>query len=233
MGASIEFAGGTDRIEVSTYSGMTDIFTGGGNISFWTKLNSSMSGNGAALRFLDKTRGTSASPTEGWACYRLSFDASNDLMSFLIRRDGLSVSNLPLEIPLDEWIHLSLNWGGDPAVTPVQFHNGINVGSMNSFSGTGPYVPDTNNPVFFGNSPNLDRPLEAEMCYVHMYDKELSVEEINEIMHKPGSIRDGLVGFWPLTDDGSTQRNLSGIGNTGAVTGATNSADGPPVTCFK
>lgn len=232
MGASKEFAGGTDNVEVSTYSGMTDIFTGGGNISFWTKLNSSMSSNGSALRFLDKSSGPSSTPTEGWACYRIPEDVSNDRMSFFIMRESLAISHLNVGIPFDEWVHLSLNWGGDAEVPPVQFHNGVNVGSMDAFSNVGSFEPDTNIPVVIGNSPNEDRPLEAEMCYVHMYDKELTIEEINEIMHKPGSIRDGLVGFWTLTDDGSTQRNLSGIGNNGTVTGATNSADGPPISKY-
>ena len=232
MGASIEFTGGTDNVEVSNYSGMTDIFDGGGNVSIWVKLDSSLSGSGSAVRFLDKTAGTSSSPTEGWAYYHQPEDSSNFRVNFFIVRDALQQFNLSLPIPYDEWIHFSLNWIGDGDVGPVQYNNGVNVGSMVPFPGSGAYTPGAN-PVFFGNSPNLDRPLEAEMCYVHMYDKELSVEEINEIMHKPGSIRDGLVGFWPLTDDGSTQRNLAGIGNTGAVTGATNSADGPPVTCFK
>ena len=70
---------------------------------------------------------------------------------------------------------------------------------------------------------------DGQLAYAHQYHRILSVGEINTIMHCPGSITDGLAGYWPLTDS-STQYDLSDNSNDGTNSGTAASTDGPPIS---
>lgn len=228
MGASKDFPGSTDNVSVSSYSEIDNHWDLGGNISFWVYRNNSVA-NG---RYLDKSDGPSSGQTDGWSIF--SEGPNGNLRILQKRTTGQLLWQTDNGISLNEWLFVSINYdNSSTSNSPVFYVNSIEFAITQTSSGSGSIVNDSTFPLKIGNILNDDRPIDGKISHVHMYDRELTQAEIKEIMHKPGSIRDGLVGFWPLTDDGSTQRNLSGIGNTGAVTGATNSSDGPPVTCFK
>lgn len=81
-----------------------------------------------------------------------------------------------------------------------------------------------------GNDPSDSlRFFNGRIAYVHFYNRTVTEAELTTIMYKPGSISDGLYGYWPLWGVNSPEIDLSGNGNTGTVTGATESSDGPPV----
>ena len=72
--------------------------------------------------------------------------------------------------------------------------------------------------------------LDGLLAYVHVYiGRVLSLAEIQQIMHCPGSVTDGLSAYWPMTDSDS-QYDLSGAGNTLTNGGTAASTDGPPIS---
>ena len=71
-------------------------------------------------------------------------------------------------------------------------------------------------------------PLNGKAAYIHVYDRDLSLPEIQEIQVKPGSVGANLIYFLPLTDAAYT--DIQGNAGTAAVTtGVTASLLGPPV----
>ena len=66
------------------------------------------------------------------------------------------------------------------------------------------------------------------MAYVHLYDREITQAEVRQIMHCPGSVASGLIGYWPNTDS-TTQYDQSVNSNDGTNSGTAASTDGPPI----
>lgn len=232
MSASKEFDDTGDVIEVVDYSGIQNIFTDGGNISVWLFIRS-LGIITEVGRIWQKNRDVG-----GFAGRIFMIDDSGNKIGIAQDYGSSETSYNILDNPINfnEWINLSINYNKNSILNTADFYiNGILVTSTRTgdTSTASPPNSDSGEAATFGNTAGSNVAFDGFISNMHMYDRELTQPEIKEIMQKPGSIRDGLVGFWPLTDDGSTQRNLAGIGNTGSVTGATNSADGPPVNSFK
>lgn len=69
----------------------------------------------------------------------------------------------------------------------------------------------------------------GSVAYLHNYNRVLSINELNEIKNKPGSIVDSLVSYHPMFCSASNI-DYSGNGNNGSVTGSpTPDTSGPPV----
>ena len=227
MSASKDWNSSGDRVVVGSYSQMDNIFSGGGSICCWAFPRSNGIGTTVA-RLAQKGPGTLQDP--GW---RWTFRGDNGI-SFSYRFDFAARWDTTTEITYNEWTYFSVTYNNSSTSNqPKIYFNSIEQPFDEGVTPTGFATSDAGQNLFIGNINELNRTADGFFSYFQMWDRIISQKEIKESMHKPGSIRDGLVGFWPLTDDGSTQRNLIGIGNTGAVTGATNSADGPPVTSFK
>ena len=67
---------------------------------------------------------------------------------------------------------------------------------------------------------------------VHLHTRRLSASEREEVRWKPGSVTNGLIGYWPLREPGTNPQiaDLSGNGNHGTNSGSSESFSGPPVT---
>lgn len=73
------------------------------------------------------------------------------------------------------------------------------------------------------------KPWHGEIAQVHMYNVELTLEELREIQFKPLSILNGLEAYYPLYT-GSPEDDISGNGHDGTVTGSLSlSTSGPPI----
>lgn len=72
--------------------------------------------------------------------------------------------------------------------------------------------------------------LNGRMAYAQLWNRELTVDESEQALWRPGSVPNGLVGYWPLWGVNSPELDLSGNGLTGTVTGAAESTDGPPAS---
>lgn len=69
----------------------------------------------------------------------------------------------------------------------------------------------------------------GKIAYYQVNHIEMTAGQIVENMHRPGTTVEELKAFLPLWGVDSPEVDLSGNGNTGTVTGATESSDGPPV----
>lgn len=69
----------------------------------------------------------------------------------------------------------------------------------------------------------------GKLTYVQVWSRELSHAEIANVTYLPGSISDSLEAFWALWGVDSPEIDLSENNNTGIVSGASSSNDGPPV----
>lgn len=67
------------------------------------------------------------------------------------------------------------------------------------------------------------------IAHTMLFSRVLSVNEIRQCMFYPGSIVNGLVGYWPLWGV-SPEPDYSGNINNGTVTGALVSTDNPPIS---
>jgi len=63
---------------------------------------------------------------------------------------------------------------------------------------------------------------------LHVYNRQLSKDEINEIMYNPNSIPGAYI-YSPIWGS-SPEQDLSGNGRDGTVTGTATSTDGPPIS---
>lgn len=223
MGGSRRFTSNSDLIRVSDTAILQNIFDGGGTVSAWCYVDSIPS-NG---RICSKVSGST-----GWSFYLRS--ATNSLSffqyfsgTFGYREDSSSTPSL------NEWNHYAVTYNSSSASNRATLYQNAQVYTSSTGSNpNGTRESDSGVDFVIGNSDDESGSFLGNLAYVQAWDRALSVAEINESMRKPGSIRNGLVGFWPLTDGGSTMRNLAGFGNSGTVSGATESFEGSPIRSF-
>jgi hypothetical protein len=134
-------------------------------------------------------------------------------------------------IPEGEWIFVHLNYastllggGGNPDL----FLNGVEQTETVDSTPTGNVNTDNGSPLRIFSTGLTAEP-DGLMCYWQAHRTMLTDNEANEIIYNPGSIKDQLVLYAPLWGQDLTEPDLSGNGNTGAVTGTSRETDGPPV----
>ncbi|MHC4843954.1 MAG: LamG-like jellyroll fold domain-containing protein [Planctomycetota bacterium] len=128
---------------------------------------------------------------------------------------------------VDGYSRLSLYMDG----TEQTKHASLGTDSWNA----GDDMNDSTSQLSVGNGADSDTVcgygsrLDGLLAYPAIYDRVLTAAEINQLMHCPGSVTDGLVGYWPLTDS-STQYDQSPNSNNGTNSGTTASTNGPPIS---
>lgn len=226
MGASRDFDATDDVITVTDYAAMQNIFSGGGTICCWC--NPATVGEGSNGRIAQK--GTGTTPNPGWIFYT----ASGNKWGFGYRFNvstGVWVSTN--SISFDTWTYYTVTYDNSSTTNdPSMYLNGVSETVIESIAPGNTPTSDAGVNLFIGNDSSGARTFDGMLAYLQMFDRVLTVPEIQETMRKPGSIRNGLVGFWPLTDSGTTMRNLNNVGGTGAVTGAAEVSIGPPISKF-
>lgn len=128
-----------------------------------------------------------------------------------------------------KWIHCAVTYdSADTANDPLLYLNGVSqvvaeqtlpVGGQADNSGTGT----------MGNNAAQTRSLDGKLAHLHVYNRILSPNEINQVMRIPGSVRAGLQGYYPLWG-GTPESDYSGNNRPGTLTGTTLVSNGPPVS---
>jgi hypothetical protein len=81
-----------------------------------------------------------------------------------------------------------------------------------------------------GYYSGASRVFKGQLAYVHVYNTNLSLEQIQEIQRKPGSITSNLLGYYPMINETDLGKDYSGNGNDlTAVNSPSASNNGPPV----
>lgn len=120
-------------------------------------------------------------------------------------------------------------WGITHKTFGAQVESGIwRNGVLASFNqGTLPNAPTTDTTI--GSENAAGGTINHTAAHWHFYDRLLSGEEMKHLMRFPGTITNGLKGYWPLFGEGSTEGDYSGNGKHGSVTGATKGTTEPGV----
>lgn len=223
MGSSRFFDDNADLIDIGDPSILQNLFDGGGTVSAWC-YPTSISSLG---RIVSKIG------TGGWVFY---FRSTSNSLSFFYnffdffsndyREDSTSTP------ATNEWHNYAVTFDADSSSNRASFFlDGASYASTTGLTPGGNRVSDVGDDFVIGNTAAANGHMPGDLAYVQAWDRILSAEEIRESMYRPGTVKNGLIGFWPCLGD-SPERDLSGNGNTGTVTGATISGNGPPVSLF-
>lgn len=172
-----------------------------------------------AGRYIDKGGNTAWFIVTGGHDFRVLF-SGNDVL-----RTTQSSQN-----PANTWTHLAATWDGSTNGTGIRLYaNGVEVTSYSATgNATGSRDSDAAADLIIGNNAAASRTYNGRISHLQIYNRELSAGEITTLMHKPGKILSGCVGYWPLFGVASPEPDWSGGGLNGTLTG-TSVADGPPV----
>ena len=122
------------------------------------------------------------------------------------------------------WQHVAVTWDG---LNCVFYVNGENAGEDNSAAGD---LPDSDNSVYIGRNYNWGsggpRPFDGKIDEVTIFNRALSAEEIQTLMHtRPDTDDSNLVAYWDF-DEGSGQIAYDSAGGNDGVLGDANTPDG-------
>lgn len=233
MTASRSFDGtSAGNVLVTRYSAIDNVFSGGGTCCAWININSS--GENERGSICAKTAGSnSASPTSGWG-FNIRTQSATDRIQFFNRFSvGLGVWYTDGALTANTWYFVAVTYDSDSSSNdPTIYIDESSQTLTEAVSPTVTYNSDASNDFYIGDTLNSDREFDGEICHLHLYDTVLSIDQIKELRYKPGSIRSNLQLYIPVMGADSPERNLSGVGGTGTVTGTTSVAEGPPITKF-
>lgn len=232
VGSRDSVASENDYISISDSDSLTT--TAGQTIAAWVNMDD-------ATRFRIFSKYDSSTPANGWE-YWLTV-AGDDKLSYSIYDENGDCStaqdsigrqySTALTAQEGVWLFIASTWDGGTTTASIDLYVDGSVVDDADFNVSGTFTGvencATDASMFAFLAPSSSNEGDGRMAYVHLYDRDLGVAEINQIMHCPGSIADGLVGYWPLTDS-STQYDLSPNSNNGTNSGTAASTDGPPIT---
>ncbi len=175
-------------------------------------------GDGVNGRIIDKNGGGGGN--NGW-----SFQLSGTSSTIQIYVNGGSGGNARISdtaaVSFGVWQHVAVWHGPDGH----QFYvDGVAAGN----SATAMNSPVANNSeVLIGARQNKQREFDGRMAHVQIFSAKLTAAEINSLMWHPGSVSQGLVGWWPILGT-STEPDWSTNGNNSSSISGTTVANGPP-----
>lgn len=224
-GASRDFDGVDDSVNCGSATVIDDLFASGGTIAAW--IYPQGWGENSVGRIVDKTGSTLA----GYSLSVRDNAAPLAALSFAHRFSENAVwATAASSIVLNQWQHVAVTYDRSASTNDPTCYIGGALAELGLDSNsTGSAVSDSAHDLIIGTQSSTARSFDGMIAYVHIYTRVLSATEINDIMRQPGSIADNLVGYWPLGGADSPELDLSGNGSTGTVTGAAESADGPPI----
>lgn len=223
MGASRTFSANTQVISCGSPTILDNIWDSGGTLAAWTYPTNLV----GLKRIFAKSDGSS-----GWIFYYV--DGGTPGLNFYHYFSGDDYRGRIVGLPsTDSWYHVAMTYNSSSSANRATFYfNGVSDAGSTVISPSGTRNSDAGNTFTLGNTQGLTGAFTGQICYFQAWDRILSASEINEAMIRPGSIRTNLVGYWPCLGSDSPERDLSGNGNSGTVTGATESFNGPPVRLF-
>ena len=132
-------------------------------------------------------------------------------------------------VPINMWINATVTYNYSSATDdPIWYFNGATQTLTEASTPT--LTPSGGEDTFFaGANFNLLNEFIGQIAYIQVFNRILSQGEIVQIMRFPGSIRNGLLIFWPLWGTSSPEPDYSGNRNNGTVTGAIKGTTEPPI----
>jgi len=207
------------RITIDSDSSINDIWAGGGTCMAW--INADNLGQFSRGRIFDKKS------LDGWSLLLIVTDTVEFRQSATGTNGRWTADNSVLS--LNTWVNICVIHDDDTITNdPTIYIDGVSVGVNDTFVPTGSFENGALNDLFVGVREDSIRQFDGEIAHLQLWNRAISVAEINHAMWKPGSIVDGLALFSPLRGD-SPEPDLSANSNTGSVTNGLNSDSAPPV----
>lgn len=223
MPASFIFDGTDDRLnygDVTIFDGLTEF-----SYSAWVRWDSKKGGQG----FYGKSTSVSTrfySYIESSETHLfMNLDGSNGA------RDAMYWDFWFENTTIGVWYHYVFTWKGGTVNNWKLYVDGDSK-TLGIFTvGNGDSVPSNSDPLILGDlTTGGTWDFEGGMADVKFFNRELSQNEVLELMFYPNSIVDGLIFDAPLRD--SLAKDLIS-GSTPTITGATTDSSGPPVSFKK
>ena len=220
---SRSFDGLDDFVNCSNNSSINNVAT----LTFCAWIYGNTFGEGSLGRIMNKDDGSGSGKI-------FIFDNAN-VTNGLTFNHGFSTSrgawNKSNIVSTGKWLHVAVTFDNSSDTNvPIFYVNFTDVGTLTeSINSSGTANNDNTQNLIFGSNVATTRSFDGLIAYIHYFNKILSVGEINQVGKFPGSIRRGLVGFWPLPGSSSNEPDLSGNQNTGVVTGAIKGNTDPPI----
>ena len=129
------------------------------------------------------------------------------------------------------WNFVCAATDGSPTIpgTKLYVDNGMQVTEVTysgSDTGLGTIIDDSTESLFIG-SLGANNTFNGLISHVQLFNKTLSLQEINKICRAPGSIP--TIGYWPLYGGTTLEPDLSKYVNNGTLAGTPQKGDDPPI----
>jgi len=132
---------------------------------------------------------------------------------------------------INVWHHYAATWNGvvgaPGGAGEMHMYSDFVLDDASAQTGTGTRDDSALN-LLARNSSAGDRTFDGPIAHVQLFNVVLTLDEIKQAGLVPGSVRRGLIGYWPFGGT-SPEPDYSRFGNHGAITGATVSSDNPPI----
>ncbi len=227
IGQGVSFDGADDYVTVADSTSLTNIWDGGGTVSFWVKPRSG--GEADAGFWLNRS---------AWTVFALQGCVGNPGLEFNIQWSGSTGKwrdCMPL-LTYNSWHHIVISYNADSTGNdPLLYIDGISVSLPEAVAPSGTRLTDTGNTLELGSNTATSRASDGVMDEVRIYRRILSVSEvgalygqgagkINTAAREP--LKLGEVGHW--TFDGKDMvsgllKDVSGNGNNGNFAGIASS----------
>ena len=227
---SLTFGGATsDRVDCGSGSSLDDLTTAGFTVWAWVY----RTGTGANQEMVTKD----GSFPSGWDFAVTNDTAEGELQLFVgyNATQASYVTNSSNVIAANTWTFVAGTF--DPAANPqIRLYLGTlsslaaeSSGYSTATNGVGTIGSDASANLYIGNLQRATTlAFKGRMGPVGVVNRALSAGELQSLQYNPRMLA-GTVGLWMLGDNGTgTQPDYSGNGNSGTVTGATQS-DNPPL----
>lgn len=211
-------ASSTDRIECGTSDDLIP-HDGPSSVVYWIKQRSINTNEGRNF-----ARGASST-----ASVFLNVQDTSSAFKFRLGRATNPLEKVTADnsVVLNVWQHVAVTWDGSPDNTKVHWYiDGVEPTYSFSTDGSGAVGSNSGEPFIIGNRDDAIRATDGQIAHAHAYDRVLTVHEVRRLMRRPGSIRNGLVGYWRLNGQ-SPELDFSGNGHHGTLTGTTLNVDPP------
>lgn len=132
--------------------------------------------------------------------------------------------------PNANWYHLAVTYDGSggTGADPAFWFNGVSQAVNEQIAPTTTIDDDSAATLRIGNDSGATRTSDGTIAYVHIWNRTLTTQEIQENMQHPGFPANGLVMYQALTDQSGVDLSATQV-NDCTFTGTTASASGPPV----
>lgn len=160
-----------------------------------------------------------------------NFQNTGDRIALVVTKSVSNMSRQTDDFSFNEWASVCATLSATSVQTNINiYRNGAEVSYATGGDGSGTH--DSSGAEFHvGNRTATDRTFAGQINYASVHNRVLLGYEISEIRFKPEMVPSGRQVLLPIWGD-SPERDLSGNGRHGTVTGATSTSAGAPGVMF-